>query len=192
MFWGNALTTFEHESLSAPMLQFLQIIVKFFLDEQIPYMLSGSMAMSIYTLPRAARDFHFVVHLQQKDIDKLVKFFEKGYYCDADAVKDAISTHGMFNVIDHASGFKADFMILKNEPYRQTEFSRKKLITFFDIPVYIVSPEDLLLSKLIWIQELQSNLQMEDIKNLSEIDSLNWGYINEWAEKLGLNTFSLF
>jgi hypothetical protein len=71
------------------MLQFLQIIVKFFLDEQIPYMLSGSMSMSIYTLPRATRDFDFVVHLQHKDIDKLVKFFKHGYYCDADAVKDA-------------------------------------------------------------------------------------------------------
>src|SRR5271156_2226861 len=99
------------------MLQFLQIIVKFFLDEQIPYMLSGSMAMSIYTLPRATRDFDFVVHLQQKDISKLVKFFEHGYYCDADAVKEAIKNHGMFNIIDHASGFKADFMVLKNEPF---------------------------------------------------------------------------
>ena len=173
------------------MLQFLQIIVKFFLDEQISYMLSGSMAMGIYTLPRATRDFDFVVHLQQKDMDKLVKFFENGYYCDADAVKDAIINHSMFNIIDHASGFKADFMVLKNEPFRQAEFNRKKLITFFNIPVYIVSPEDLLLSKLIWIQQLQSSLQMEDIKNLSEIE-LDWEYINSWIKELHLNTFNLF
>ena len=98
----------------------------------------------------------------------------------------------MFNIIDYASGFKADFMILKNEPYRQTEFSRRKLISFFEIPVYIVSPEDLLLSKLIWIQQLQSNLQMDDIKNLSEIDILDWEYINGWVENLELNTFNLF
>lgn len=174
------------------MLQFLQTIVQFFFDEQIPYMLSGSMAMSIYTLPRATRDFDFVVHLQQKDMDKLVKFFEHGYYCDADAVKEAIKSHGMFNIIDHASGFKADFMVLKNQPFRQTEFNRKRLITFFNIPVYIVSPEDLLLSKLIWIQQFQSNLQMEDIKNLCEIDTLDWTYINGWVKELSLKTFNLF
>ncbi len=174
------------------MLQFLQIIVKFFLDEQIPYMLSGSMAMSIYTLPRATRDFDFVVHLQQKDMDKLVKFFKHGYYCDADAVKEAIKNQGMFNIIDYASGFKADFMVLKNEPFRQTEFNRKKLISFFNVPVYIVSPEDLLLSKLIWIQQIQSNLQLDDIKNLSEIDTLDWEYINDWVKELKLNTFNLF
>ena len=174
------------------MLQFLQAIANFFLEQQIPYMLSGSMAMSIYTLPRATRDFDFVVHLRTQDVDALVRYFEHGYYCNVDTVNEAIVRQGMFNIIDHASGYKADFMILKNEPYRQMEFSRKKTIIFFSIPVYIVSPEDLLLSKVIWIQQFQSNLQMEDIKNISEIDTLDWEYINNWITELKLNTFNLF
>jgi len=98
----------------------------------------------------------------------------------------------MFNIIDHTSGYKADFIILKSEPFRQMEFSRKKATVFFGIPVYIVSPEDLLLSKLIWIQQFQSNLQMEDLKNISEIATLDWGYINSWIKELKLNTFNLF
>ena len=149
------------------------------------------MAMSVYTLPRATRDFDFVVHLQEKETDKLVAFFKDGYYCDRDAVEDAIKLKGMFNIIDYQSGFKADFIILKNEPYRQTEFARRRWITFFNIPVYIVSPEDLLLSKLIWIQQIQSNLQLEDIKNISEIDSLDWLYIKHWINELQLNTFNI-
>jgi len=174
------------------MLRFLQTIAKFFSDQQIPYMLSGSMAMSIYTLPRATRDFDFIVHLQRKDADTLVQFFKEGYYCDEGAVKDAINRHGMFNIIDYASGYKADFIILKNEPFRRAEFSRKRGITFFGIQVYIVSPEDLLLSKLIWIQQIQSNLQLEDIKNLSEIEPLDREYINNWIKELNLKTFNLF
>lgn len=158
----------------------------------MPYMLSGSMAMSIYTLPRATRDFDFVVHLQLKDVDSLVEYFEHGYYCNIESVKDAIKSGGMFKIIDHASGYKADFIILKNEPFRQMEFSRKRSLVFFGVPVYIVSPEDLLLSKLIWIQQIQSNLQLEDLKNLSEIDSLEWDYIRKWATELNLNTFNLF
>ncbi len=149
------------------------------------------MAMSIYTLPRATRDFDFVVHLQKKDIDTLVDFFKHGYYCDGDAVDDAIKTSGMFNIIDHASGYKADFIILKNEPFRQTEFARKVPVVFFGIELYIVSPEDLLLSKLIWVQQIQSNLQFEDIKNIAEVESLDWGYINGWIKNLKLNTFNL-
>jgi len=155
-------------------------------------MLSGSMAMSIYTLPRATRDFDFIVHLQHKDIDAVVGFFKEGYYCSEDAVTDAINRHSMFNIIDHASGYKADIMILKNDTYRQTEFNRRRPVTLFDIPVYIVSPEDLLLSKLIWIQQIQSNLQLDDIKNISEIETLDWQYINSWIAELELKTFDLF
>ncbi|MEJ7676924.1 MAG: hypothetical protein WKG06_03415 [Segetibacter sp.] len=154
-------------------------------------MLSGSVAMSIYILPRATRDFDFVIHLQTKDINALADYFREGYYCDIDAIKEAVKNRSMFNIIDHASGFKADFVILKNEPFRQTEFDRRAEVDFFGIPVYIVTAEDLLLSKLIWIQEIQSNIQMEDIKNLTTVKSLDWGYINNWIKNLKLNTFGL-
>lgn len=155
-------------------------------------MLSGSVALSIYTLPRATRDFDFVVHLQQKDIDDLLARFREGYYCDRDAAKEAIIHHSMFNIIDHTSGFKADFIILKNEPFRKAEFERRLEIEFEGMPVNVVSAEDLLLSKLIWIQELQSAVQMEDIKNLSTKKDLDWKYINSWIKSLNLNTFNLF
>lgn len=120
-----------------------------------------------------------------------MNYFKEGYYCNIDAVKEAVKNKSMFNIIDHSSGFKADFVILKNEPFRQTEFNRRAEVDFFGIPIYIVTAEDLLLSKLIWIQQIQSNLQMEDIKNLSTVQSLDWGYINNWIENLKLNTFGL-
>jgi hypothetical protein len=34
----------------------------------------------------------------------------------------------------------------------------------------------LLLSKLLWIQTIQSNIQMEDIKLLAEVKDLDWTY----------------
>jgi len=54
------------------MLIFLENIIRFLNLNNIRYMLSGSVAMSIYILPRATRDFDFIVHLQAKDIDALV------------------------------------------------------------------------------------------------------------------------
>jgi hypothetical protein len=62
---------------------------------------------------------------------------------------------------------------------------------FYGKTIYVVSPEDLLISKLIWIQDFQSPLQMEDIKNLAEIDSLDKDYISKWISTLKLNTFKL-
>ena len=97
----------------------------------------------------------------------------------------------MFNIIDHASGFKADFVILKDNEYRQTEFGRRAQVDFAGMPIYIVTAEDLLLSKLIWIQELQSAIQMEDIRSLAVVSNMDWNYVNLWISKLNLNTFGL-
>jgi hypothetical protein len=154
-------------------------------------MLSGSVAMSIYTLPRATRDFDFIVHLQEKDLYSLTEHFKGDYYLEVDAVKDSIKNHSIFNIIDHASGFKADFVILKNEEFRQAEFSRRRQTEFYGTEIWVVTPEDLLISKLFWIQDLQSALQMEDIRNLSSIENLDWNYIHDWVIKLKLNTFNL-
>ncbi|MES2772871.1 MAG: hypothetical protein V4722_01715 [Bacteroidota bacterium] len=173
------------------MLLFFQKVIDVLNASNIPYMLSGSVAMGTYILPRATRDFVFIVHLQQADIDSFVEQFKEGYYCDSDAIRDAVKHRSMFNIIDHHSGYKADFMILKNEDYRQTEFKRRVQMEYFGKSVYIVSAEDLLLSKLIWIQTYQSALQMEDIRNLTKLEPLDWSYIREWIKKLRIHTFNL-
>ena len=174
------------------MIEFLKVLVNYFYQNKINYMLSGSVAMSLYTLPRFTRDFDFVVHLKPGDVNGLTAHFKEGYYCDEDAIREAIFNKSMFNIIDHKSGYKADFIILKNEPYRITEFERKRLIDFLDMEIYVVSPEDLLLSKIIWVQESQSSLQFDDIRLLSLLDNLDWLYIDKWVDMLKLNTFNLF
>src|SRR5258705_12507435 len=171
------------------MIEFLKVLVNYFEQNQITYMLSGSVAMSLYTLPRFTRDFDFVVHLTPDDVRYLAEHFKDGYYCDEEAIRDAILNKTMFNIIDHKSGYKADFIILKNEPYRITEFERRRLIDFSDMKIYVVSPEDLLLSKIIWVKESLSSIQFDDIRLLSSLDNLDRQYIDRWIEMLKLNTF---
>jgi hypothetical protein len=173
------------------MIPFFQKITDVLSEKEIPYMLSGSVAMSLYIVPRATRDFDFIVHLLPKDIDAFIEKFQDGYYCDGDAVKEAVGRHSLFNIIDHASGFKADFVLLKDNPFRQAEFARRVQMDYFGKTIYVVSPEDLLISKLIWIQDLQSAVQMEDIRNLTEINNLDWIYISKWISTLKLDTFNL-
>lgn len=173
------------------MLDFFKKIIRYFDLHDIPYMLSGSIAMGFYLIPRATKDIDFVVHLQPSDIASFVKHFEGAYYCSEDAVKDAVNRHSLFNVIDHASGFKADFVILKNEEYRLLEFERRRKVDYYGISIYIVTAEDLILSKIIWIQDWQAAIQLEDIRNLISLPDLQKDYLLYWIKKLNLNTFGL-
>jgi len=71
--------------------------------------------------------------LTQQNIDFFIEKFQDGYYCDRDQVLEALKnpTYGMFNIIDYSSGYKADFVILKNIPFRQEEFSRRIQMEFY-------------------------------------------------------------
>jgi hypothetical protein len=173
------------------MLSFFHKIIDVLEKHQISYMLSGSMAMSVYILPRATRDFDFIIHLNKSDIKKFVAEFQEGFYCEEDSIIDAIEHQSLFNIIDFESGYKADFVILKNQEYRKNEFGRRQKLKFDNREVFIVSIEDLLISKLIWIQEIFSPLQYSDIQQLCSQEILDWTYINHWIQELNLNTFDL-
>jgi len=174
------------------MFEFLRVLVAFFENNDIPYMLSGSMANSLYTGPRYTRDFDFVVHLKPTDAPVLISYFKDGYYCDEDAVTDAIRRKAMFNIIDHKSNFKADFIVLKDNSFEYEKFNRRRVEKFLDFSVSVISPEDLLLSKLQWIQDLVSETQQEDIALLSKLDYLDWDYIKKWVKALKMKTYDLF
>ncbi len=173
------------------MVEFLRKLIGFFDRFNIPYMLSGSMAMTTYTLDRYTKDFDFVVHLKPSDVPHLISYFNEGFYYDEDSVKEAIRLKGMFNIIDHNSHYKSDFFILSDDEFERTKFERRKLISFLDFKIFVISLEDLILSKFIWIQKIQSALQTNDIIRLSQLDDIDWKYIWYWIDRLKLNTFEL-
>jgi len=174
------------------MLSFFQKITDVLDEFQIPYMLSGSIALGLYTVPRMTRDIDFIIHLEAKNLDVFVNSFKDGFYCERDVVKDAMEGPvKMFNIIDHETGYKADFVVLKDDPFRLEEFNRRLKVSYFGKTVYVVSAEDLLISKLIWIQDFQSAIQIEDIKSLVVVDNLDWDYISIWVKQLKLRTFDL-
>lgn len=102
-------------------------------------------------------------------------------------ILDAIKNHGMFNIIHYESVFKVDFIVKKDHPYRIEEFKRKRKISFEGMDIFIVSPEDLIISKLIWIKDSMSEQQIKDIENLFRcVKSLDLAYIDRWTDYLGV------
>ena len=160
-------------------------------SENLLYMVSGSIALNTYTIPRMTRDIDIVIELRKADIDRFCKIFETGFYIDILTVQEEVERHGMFNVIDFETGYKIDFIVRKNSEYRQLEFSRRIRTDDYGFDVWIVSIEDLIISKIAWIQELQSDRQIDDIQNLLKNPTADKEYIKKWCEKLDFKTFNL-
>ena len=72
------------------------------------------------------------------------------------------------------------------------EFGRRNRAEVWGVSCWIVSLEDLILSKLIWIQRIFSDQQALDIENLLEKNpEVNRAYLVKWIEKLRLKTYDL-
>ena len=90
-----------------------------------------------------------------------------------------------FNAIHQATLTKIDFMIRKHEDYRQHEFARRVRIRVENLELWVVSKEDLILSKLHWARESQSARQLADVENLIAT-GCDVDYLLQWSAKLNL------
>ncbi|MCE6991788.1 hypothetical protein [Dyadobacter sp. CY323] len=75
------------------MIQFFNKITDVLDKCGISYMLSGSVAMSLYIVPRATRDFDFIVNLRTEDVKTFIDNFKEGYYCNENAILDAVKPY---------------------------------------------------------------------------------------------------
>ncbi len=130
------------------------------------YMLTGSMALNYYAVPRMTRDIDVVVELRERDAAGLAALFEPDYLVERGAILEAIAHESMFNLIHLESVIKVDCIVRKESAFRRQEFRRRQRIALPDFETWIVSKEDLVLSKLHWARDSRSERQMDDVRNL--------------------------
>jgi len=168
-------------------IEVLKIVCSKLDQQKIPYMITGSFAANFYAIPRMTRDLDIVIEIKDFDIKKLLSVFGSEFYIDRDSISEAIKHQGMFNIIHNETIFKIDFIVRKDTKYREIEFQRKVQMPIDETHVWIVSPEDLVISKLDWGKDSASEMQIKDVKNL--IDSyvdLDKEYIKYWVTELNL------
>lgn len=166
-------------------LQFIQLIASRLESASIPYMVTGSLAMAIYSVPRMTRDIDLVIECPVEDAARLASLFDADCYVEVETIREAVAAHSIFNIIHNDWVIKADFIIRKNEPYRRLEFERRRRIEVEGMSLAVVAPEDLMLSKLCWAKDSGSELQQRDVRLLAgSIPDLDWAYLERWAQTL--------
>jgi hypothetical protein len=170
---------------------FLGQVVETLDQAGVPYMLTGSLALAYYAVPRATQDLDVVIATEEAGVDQVVRGLEDvGWYVDGEAALEAHRTRGQFNAIDPSSGWKVDFIVRKDRPYSRIEFDRRKRISFLDFEVSIASLEDILIAKLEWSRLGDSALQRQDVVQLLERawERLDRAYVEKWVTELGLSS----
>ena len=168
-------------------LEVLGIVAERLEGAGIAYMVTGSIAMSYYAVPRMTRDIDVVVELVPGDVERVLAVFGEDFYVDADAARLAVADRASFNLIHDRLVVKVDFIVRKDTEYRREEFRRRRRVEVDTQTITLVAPEDLIISKLDWARASRSQVQLADVRNLltAGID-LDHGYISQWVDHLDL------
>ncbi len=166
-------------------------IAKILDSMHIPYLVTGGMAVSVLGRPRFTADIDMIIEIKETDLPKLQKTLQglhKAGYIDLEMMKEALRRRGEFNFIDGETGAKVDFWILKKDAFDSSRIKRRSAHKILDYGVYFSSPEDLILSKLLWAKESGSERQLDDVESVLKIsgEKIDMAYLGEWIEKLGV------
>lgn len=160
-------------------------------DLGVPWVLGGSLASSLVGEPRSTLDIDVAVRMRDSDVSDLVAAVEDSYYVSETAVRDAVATHGSFNLIHLESGTKVDVFPLGSDLLDVRQLERRQRVQIGpDKAVWVGSADDQVLRKLWWFRlggEV-SDRQWRDVIAILEVQGqgIDHGRLIDDGRRLGL------
>ena len=161
----------------------LEAVVTVLQGRNIPYHVTGGLVSSFYGEPRLTQDVDFVVRLTLSDAGALSQELSREFLLDRERVARAVEAGGMFQALHRELMIKADFHVGEDVP---GELDRSQRVELFEgLAVRIVSKEDAILSKLLWVKRGSAKSRGDVLGMLLDPTPTDEGLLEELADELG-------
>lgn len=157
----------------------------------IPYLITGSLASTLYGMVRTTQDSDIVAQMQLEHLQSFVFALQDEFYMDDELIVESIQHHSSFNIIHRESMFKVDIFIPHPRPFLQSQLVRARKQVFLfesEVSAKFSSPEDIILVKLEWFRlgSEVSEQQWRDILGVlkTRAGELDLDYLRKWADEL--------
>jgi hypothetical protein len=153
------------------------------------FLLIGSVACSVYGLPRAAQDINVLADLAQEQLPSLLKDFNNHYLFDPDAVSLAIQQRTCFSLLHLSRLVKMD-VFLPSTVFETSMLKQGQTVPLIEgrAPLWMASAEDLTLMLLQRYHQRGKNTddQWNDVLGLLKVQAptLNLSYLCQQAKTL--------
>ncbi|HJZ91321.1 MAG TPA: nucleotidyl transferase AbiEii/AbiGii toxin family protein [Gemmataceae bacterium] len=172
----------------SPLTQSLVELTRLFDRLGLAYALMRGLAVRVYGIPRATYDIDFTLAIRREYLEGLYQAVEGLGYTVPEAYASGWvdEVAGMplvkFRLYVEDNGIDID-VFLAESPYQHEILARRRREEADGVAVYLVSPEDLILLKLI----AGRPRDVADVHNVLFIQGqVDVAYMREWSERLGI------
>ncbi|MBD3886413.1 hypothetical protein IFO70_32525 [Phormidium tenue FACHB-886] len=189
--WVDCIASLEGEVVVVDPIAFARKVISILEPLNIAYYVGGSVASSLLGENRYTEDLDLIIELDEiKAKPLLAAFLDASFYISDIAVEDAVSGRcSSFNVLDNETLEKADLFVLQNTPFAKSKMTRRIQQLLPDGQwIWISSPEDIVLQKLVWGRDSQSEKQWRDVLGVLKLQgtNLDFEYLRQWGRELNL------
>lgn len=180
---------------SGGLLAALEPVVQALEELGVRYFVGGSLASSVYGVPRASIDADIVAELEQNHVAPLLARLAGAYYADKERARSAVQTRRSFNLIHLGTMFKVDLFVARGTPFDREALARARTRALDEQAAgrsyAVASPEDTILAKLEWFRlgREVSERQWTDVVGMIKAggEELDRKHLESWATALGVS-----
>jgi hypothetical protein len=156
-------------------------------QEQIDYMIVGSFSSNYYGIPRSTEDGDFVIELTGKSLNAVKQRLGDQFEFDPQTSFESVTGTLRTLVRIRSTNFKIELFRLSSFPHDQARFARRKLVPYLGRPIYLPTPEDVIVTKLNWSKSLDRSKDRDDVRDVIAVQdtNLDWSYIHRWTDEHG-------
>jgi len=173
----------------SPLTQTLIEFTQLFVRMKLPYVVMGGLAVRAYGIPRATYDIDFTITIERERLKELYDAVETLGYAVPEAYTagwvDAVGGMPLvkFQIFVEDNGIDIDVFLAETE-FQQSVVSRRRREELDGAVLFLVSPEDLVLLKLLANRPRDIADVFDVLFIQGELDGL---YLREWATRLNIS-----
>ncbi len=158
----------------------------------IKYMVTGSVASIVYGEARLTHDIDMVITIHAHEVERIAGAFPSSrFYCppvEVIRIEAGRQLRGHFNLIHHATGFKADMYLMGEDPLHHWAMEHRRCIPLAEDPMWVAPPEYVILRKLTYYRDGGSEKHLRDIRGILDVsgDELDFSEIERRVNAMGL------
>lgn len=154
----------------------------------VPYMVTGSLVSNLYGIVRSTKDADFLLISLAIDVAKLRSLLGPELLFDPQLSFETVTGTTVYRIRKRTGEpFTIELFQLRQDPHDQERFRRRQPTTMLGEPIFLPTPEDVIITKLRWSKLGKRKKDVDDVRNVIAVQGarVDWEYVQRWCDEHG-------